>query len=239
MCSAEGAFDLSAAALVASGAGEHELDAYLGRIDALCRRAQPHLAQAGDRERAESLFHWLWQTRPDRYLYHGNFRLTRALRAQLGETPGPVGNCLGLTLLYNVLAQRLGLKVRACHLEEAFGRGPHVFSVVDTADGPIDVENIFPDGFDYRGHRDNPQRLIQSASQALSQLTRFAGVVMMPRLRAQTFRQLEFLRLSEKRILLIVVTPEGDVQNRVLFTERDYTATELIEAAKRRLKSEE
>jgi heat-inducible transcriptional repressor len=80
-------------------------------------------------------------------------------------------------------------------------------------------------------HRDNPQRLIQSASQALSQLTRFAGVVMLPRRRAQTFRQIEFLRLSEKRILLIVVTPEGDVQNRVLFTERDYTATELIEAA--------
>src|SRR5687768_10871859 len=46
-------------------------------------------------------------------------------------------------------------------------------------------------------HRDNPQRLIQSASQALSQLTRFAGVVMMPRRRAQTFRQIEFLRLSE------------------------------------------
>jgi heat-inducible transcriptional repressor len=78
---------------------------------------------------------------------------------------------------------------------------------------------------------DNPQRVIQNASQLLSQLTQFAGVVMTPRRRAVTFRHIEFLRLSEKRVLLIVVTPEGDVQNRILFTEREYSATELIEAA--------
>lgn len=80
-------------------------------------------------------------------------------------------------------------------------------------------------------HPDNPQRVIQAASQLLSQLTSFAGVVMTPRRRALTFRQIEFLRLSEKRILLIVVTPEGDVQNRILFTERDYTPAELVTAA--------
>ena len=80
-------------------------------------------------------------------------------------------------------------------------------------------------------HPDNPQRVIQSASELLSQLTQFAGVVMAPRRKAVTFRQIEFLRLSEKRILLIVVTPSGDVQNRILFTEREYNATELIEAA--------
>jgi heat-inducible transcriptional repressor len=79
-------------------------------------------------------------------------------------------------------------------------------------------------------HPDNPQRVIHSASQLLSQLTQFAGVVMTPR-RAVTFKQIEFLKLSEKRVLLIVVTPEGDVQNRILFTERDFTPSELIEAA--------
>ena len=78
---------------------------------------------------------------------------------------------------------------------------------------------------------DNPQRVIQNASHLLSQLTQFAGVVMTPRRRAVTFRHIEFLRLSEKRVLLIVVTPEGDVQNRILFTEREYSAAELIEAA--------
>ena len=80
-------------------------------------------------------------------------------------------------------------------------------------------------------HPDNPQRVILNASQLLSQLTQFAGVVMTPRRRAITFRHIEFLKLSEKRILLIVVTPEGDVQNRILFTERDYAAGELVEAA--------
>ena len=80
-------------------------------------------------------------------------------------------------------------------------------------------------------HPDNPQRVIQAASQMLSQLTQFAGVVMTPRRRAITFRHIEFLKLSEKRILLIVVTPEGDVQNRILFTERDYTPSELVSAA--------
>ncbi|HEX9395760.1 MAG TPA: heat-inducible transcriptional repressor HrcA [Burkholderiales bacterium] len=79
-------------------------------------------------------------------------------------------------------------------------------------------------------HPDNPQRVIHSASQLLSQLTQFAGVVMTPR-RAVTFKHIEFLKLSEKRVLLIVVTPDGDVQNRILFTERDYTPGELVEAA--------
>ena len=80
-------------------------------------------------------------------------------------------------------------------------------------------------------HPDNPQRAIKAASQLLSQLSSFAGVVMTPRRRAQTFRQIEFLRLSEKRVLLIVVTPEGDVQNRILFTERENTPSELVSAA--------
>src|SRR5437762_10564239 len=80
-------------------------------------------------------------------------------------------------------------------------------------------------------HPDNPQRVIHAASHLLSQLTQFAGVVMTPRRRSMTFKHVEFLRLSEKRILLIVVTPDGDVQNRILFTEREYKPSELIEAA--------
>ena len=80
-------------------------------------------------------------------------------------------------------------------------------------------------------HPDNPQRVIHAASQLLSDLSRFAGIVVTPRRRELTFRQIEFLRLSEKRVLLIVVTPQGDVQNRILVTERDFTGPELIEAA--------
>ena len=65
----------------------------------------------------------------------------------------------------------------------------------------------------------------------LSELTAFAGVVMTPRRQDQVFRHLEFLRLSEKRVLLIVVAPDGEVHNRILTTARDYAPTELIEAS--------
>jgi heat-inducible transcriptional repressor len=80
-------------------------------------------------------------------------------------------------------------------------------------------------------HPNNPSRLISSASQLLSELTRFAGVVVSPKRNSAIFRYIEFMTLSEKRILLIIVTPEGDVQNRVLFADRIYSQTELIEAA--------
>ncbi|MDQ3186650.1 MAG: heat-inducible transcriptional repressor HrcA [Pseudomonadota bacterium] len=94
---------------------------------------------------------------------------------------------------------------------------------------PLDVIEIHQ--LEDQLHLDNPSRLINSASQLLSELTRFAGVVVTPKRSSAIFRYIEFMTLSEKRILLIIVTPEGDVQNRVLFTDRTYTQTELIEAA--------
>lgn len=79
-------------------------------------------------------------------------------------------------------------------------------------------------------HPDNPSRLINMASQLLSELTRFAGVVITPKHKGAAFRYIEFMALSEKRILLIIVTPEGDVQNRIIFTETPYNQSDLIEA---------
>jgi heat-inducible transcriptional repressor len=76
---------------------------------------------------------------------------------------------------------------------------------------------------------DSPQRVLNSAAQILSNLSHFAGVVMTPK-RAQVFKHIEFLRLGEGKILLIMVTPEGDVQNRILPTNQDYTPSQLIEA---------
>src|ERR1019366_8674416 len=80
-------------------------------------------------------------------------------------------------------------------------------------------------------HPDNPQRLISSASLLLSQLSHFAGVVASPRRKNAAFRHIEFLALSEKRILLIIVTPDGNVQNRILFTEKTYSPAQLTMAA--------
>jgi heat-inducible transcriptional repressor len=77
---------------------------------------------------------------------------------------------------------------------------------------------------------DNPSRLIAQASSILSELTQFAGVVATPRRDAVTVRQIEFLRLGEKRVLLIIVMPDGEVENRVLLMERDYTQSQLTEA---------
>jgi heat-inducible transcriptional repressor len=79
-------------------------------------------------------------------------------------------------------------------------------------------------------HVENTQRLVTSASHILSELTHFAGVVVTPR-RSSGFRHIEFVRLVDKRILLILVTPEGDVQNRILLGDRDYSPSELVEAA--------
>jgi heat-inducible transcriptional repressor len=75
-----------------------------------------------------------------------------------------------------------------------------------------------------------PQKVIANAAQMLSSLSQFAGVVQSPR-RESVFQQIEFLRLSEKRILLVIVDPRGDVQNRLLLTDIDYTPSQLIESA--------
>jgi len=77
---------------------------------------------------------------------------------------------------------------------------------------------------------DRPQQLVNAAASLLSQLTQFAGVVATPKRREAVFRHLEFLRLSDRRVLLIIVTPDGDVQNRILHTDRSYSPTALIEA---------
>ena len=78
----------------------------------------------------------------------------------------------------------------------------------------------------------NTQQLVTQASHLLSDLTRFAGVVMTRKKRpSAAFRHIEFLSLSEKRILLIIVAPDGDVQNRIILTDRAYKSSELTEAA--------
>lgn len=76
---------------------------------------------------------------------------------------------------------------------------------------------------------DQPQKVISNAAHMLSSLSQFVGVVMAPR-RTSVFRHIEFLRLSDKRFLVIIVSPDGDVQNRVIFTETDYTQSQLVEA---------
>ena len=77
----------------------------------------------------------------------------------------------------------------------------------------------------------DPQRLVNTASQLLAELTHYAGIVLTPKRRNQQLRQIEFLNLSDKRILLIMVTMDGEVRNRVILTKQPYTASQLIRTA--------
>ena len=77
---------------------------------------------------------------------------------------------------------------------------------------------------------DHTSRLLTQASNLLSELTHFAGVVATPKRTAFRARQIEFLRLSEKKVLLIIVLPDGEVENRVLQTHKDYSQSQLTEA---------
>ncbi len=77
---------------------------------------------------------------------------------------------------------------------------------------------------------DQPQRVIANAAQLLSSLSNFVGVITAPR-KASVFHHIEFMRLSERRVLVILVAPDGDVQNRVIFTAQDYTPSQLVEAS--------
>lgn len=71
----------------------------------------------------------------------------------------------------------------------------------------------------------------EAASAALSALTQMAGVVTLPRMVQLTLRQLEFLPLSNNRVLAILVINDQEVQNRVVHMDRSYTESELRRAA--------
>lgn len=77
---------------------------------------------------------------------------------------------------------------------------------------------------------DDPRQVVASASQLLSDLTHFAGIVVTPRRRGVGLKHVEFMQLSEKRVLLIIVSTDGDVQNRILVTDRFYSPSQLTEA---------
>ncbi|MEY4755928.1 MAG: hypothetical protein RJA34_826 [Pseudomonadota bacterium] len=102
-------------------------------------------------------------------------------------------------------------------------RGYRLFvdTMLTAQPGSISVDQLAPD---------QPQRVISNAAHLLSSLSQFVGVVMAPK-RSSAFRHIEFLRLSERRVLVIIVSPEGDVQNRVIFTEQDHTQDHLVQAA--------
>lgn len=73
--------------------------------------------------------------------------------------------------------------------------------------------------------------LVSSASNLLSDLTKLVGVVTLPKREAVTIRHIEFVSLGENRILAILVLNQDEVQNRILYPDRTYSAAELQQAA--------
>jgi heat-inducible transcriptional repressor len=172
-------------------------------------------------ERAQLLL----KTLVERYIVEGQPVGSRALSKYSGLDLSPAS-------IRNVMAdlEELGF-IASPHTSSGrvpTARGYRVF--VDTLLTIKPLANVEISQLEGQLQAPNTQKLVTSASQLLSDLTHFAGVVITPR-RSAGFRHVEFLKLSETRILLILVTPEGDVQNRIIVTEKSYSPSELTEAA--------
>ena len=76
----------------------------------------------------------------------------------------------------------------------------------------------------------DPKSILTGATEMLSRITSFAGIVSLPEKSHAHIRQVEFLRLSRQRVLAILITEDGQVQNKILSTHRQYSEPELIEA---------
>ena len=164
--------------------------------------------------------HELLKTLIERYISEGHPVGSRTLSRHSGLD-------LSAATIRNVMAdlEEMGF-VTSPHTSA--GRIPTLF--VDTMLTIRPLEDIAAREASEEIQPDSPKRVIAAAAHVLSNLSTFAGVVMSPK-RTQIFKQIEFLRLSEKRILLILVSPQGDVQNRILLTSQDYTPSQLIEAS--------
>jgi heat-inducible transcriptional repressor len=78
----------------------------------------------------------------------------------------------------------------------------------------------------------SPQELMNTAARLLSELTLSAGIVQTPKAQNPSLQHIEFIRLSDHRVLLVLVTTEGDVQNRLLTLPSNYPHEKLIEASR-------
>lgn len=96
--------------------------------------------------------------------------------------------------------------------------------------GPMDKRALSEIKKRIRGVTD-PKSILTGATEMLSRITSFAGIVSVPAKSRAHIRQIEFLRLSEQRVLAILITEDGQVQNRILSAHRQYSESELVEAA--------
>lgn len=115
------------------------------------------------------------------------------------------------------------------------GRVPTTQGLRFFVDSLLSVQPLDPEGLrkltDELNPDMSPTELIEAASGLLAEVTRMAGLVTLPRSVQVALRQVEFLPLTANRVLVILVVNEREVQNRVIHTEREYTESELLQAA--------
>jgi len=172
-------------------------------------------------ERARTLL----KTLVERYIADGQPVGSRTLSKASGLELSPA-------TIRNVMAdlEELGLiaspHTSAGRIPTARGYRVFVDTMITAQTLPIDDAAVR----DSQLQADQPQRVIANAAQLLSSLSSFVGVITAPR-KASVFHHIEFMRLSDRRVLVILVAPDGDVQNRVIFTAKDYTPAQLQEAS--------
>lgn len=164
----------------------------------------------------------------ERYIADGQPVGSRVLSRQSGLELSPA-------TIRNVMADLEDLGFIASPHTSA-GRIPTAKGYRIFVDSLLSVQPLQPQALDrlegeLLGNPAQPQQLINNASRLLSELSQFAGIVFAPRRQTPKIRQIEFLALSDKRILLIIVTESGDVQNRILYTEKAFSPAELTSAA--------
>lgn len=167
----------------------------------------------------------LLKTLVDRYISDGQPVGSRSLQqfSGLEVSPATIRNVM-------VELEEMGL-VASPHTSA--GRIPTALGYrlfIDTLMVVQPLDNVRLQKLESKIQPDNTSRLLAQTSSLLSELTHYAGVVATPKRAAITVRQIEFLRLSEKRVLLIIVMPDGEVENRVLLTHKDYSQSQLTEA---------
>ena len=79
------------------------------------------------------------------------------------------------------------------------------------------------------GKIDSSSSVTNSIADTLSKLTHHAGLILIPKIKKTTFKHIEFINLSKDKVLAILVTRDGQVMNKILNAEKEYSESELIE----------
>lgn len=161
----------------------------------------------------------------ERYIRDGQPVGSRALSRDMELSPATIRNVMADL-------EELGLLISP---HTSAGRVPTVQGYRLFVDSLLRVRSLRPAEVEKLKQQLDPEvsteRLMETASGLLSDVTRMAGVVTLPVRPQVAFRHLEFLPLSGNRVLVILVVNEREVRNHIIHTERAYSASELEQAA--------